>query len=462
MVSTDRNRSAIKLQSITLGIASRRTCNETNVVTADDLDDQARTTREATMIQTITRRAALGSGLAAGAALAMPRIARAADQTIRIGVLTDMAGTYAFLTGDGSVLATQFAIDDFRKQHPEIKVELLSADMQLKPDVALAIAGDWFDNKGVDLLMDLPLSSAAIAVGEMAKAKDKLAIFTGAASSILTGERCGPNHLHWAYDTWGVPHAIVAASVKDGGDSWYFVTADYAYGQQLARDSSAFVTGAGGKVLGEARYPFPGTTDFSAFLLQAKASGAKVIGLANGGVDSNNCIKQAAEFGIMDSGTKVVGVGLLVNNIPSIGLKAAQGVRLAEPYYWDMNEGTRSFGRRFQAAMKTGAMPNSAQAGQYSATMHYLKAVVAMGPEKAKASGRAAIAQMKAIPIQDAIYGASVIREDGRVIHNMYLFEAKAPSESKEEWDVLKLVSTIPMDQAFRPLSEDKCPLVHA
>ena len=237
------------------------------------------------MTPTISRRTALGSGIAAGAALAMPRIGRAVDRTIRIGVLTDMAGTYAFLTGDGSVLATQFAIDDFRKEHPEIKVELLSADMQLKPDVALAIAGDWFDNKGVDLLMDLPLSSAAIAVGEMAKAKDKLAIFTGAASSILTGERCGPNHLHWAYDTWGVPHAIVAASVKDGGDSWYFVTADYAYGQQLARDSASFVTAAGGKVLGEARYPFPNTTDFSAFLLQAKASGAKVIGLANGGVN---------------------------------------------------------------------------------------------------------------------------------------------------------------------------------
>src|ERR1700722_759560 len=240
------------------------------------------------MEQIVSRRSVLSSGIAVGVGTMTPRIARAADQTVRIGVLTDMVGTYASQTGPGSVLGAQFAIDDFRKRHPEIKVELLAADMQLKPDVALAIAGDWFDNKGVDLLMDLPLSSAAIAVGEMAKAKDKLAIFTGAASSILTGERCGPNHLHWAYDTWGVPHAIVAASVKDGGDSWYFVTADYAYGQQLARDSSGFVTAAGGKVLGEARYPFPGTTDFSAFLLQAKASGAKVIGLANGGVDSNN------------------------------------------------------------------------------------------------------------------------------------------------------------------------------
>ena len=221
-----------------------------------------------------------------------------------------------------------------------------------------------------------------------------------AASSILTGARCGPNHLHWSYDTWGIPHAIVNTTVKEGGDTWFFITADYAYGQQLARDSVSFVTAAGGKVLGEARYPFPGTTDFSSYLLQAKASGAKVIGLANGGVDSVNCVKQAAEFGIMADGIKVVGVGLLVNDIPSIGVKAAEGVRLAEPYYWDLNDGTRGFARRFQARMNNNPVPNSAQAGQYSAVSHYLKAVVAMGPDKAKASGRAVIDQMRAIPVQ--------------------------------------------------------------
>ncbi|MBS0641796.1 MAG: ABC transporter substrate-binding protein, partial [Proteobacteria bacterium] len=297
------------------------------------------------MQQTISRRAMLGVGVATAATLAAPRIVRAADQTIRIGVLTDMAGTYAAQTGPGSVMATQFAIDDFRKQHPEIKVELLSADMLLKPDVAVGIAGDWFDNKGVDLLMDLPLSSAAIAVAEMAKAKDKLAIYTGAASSVLTGERCGPNHLHWSYDTWSNSHAVVEATVREGADTWFFVTADYAYGHQLARDAASFVTAAGGKVLGEIRHPFPGTTDFSAFLLQAKASGAKVIAFANGGADSDNCIKQAAEFGVAASGTKVVGVGLLINSIPIIGLQAAQGVRYSEPYYWNMNDGTRAFGR---------------------------------------------------------------------------------------------------------------------
>jgi branched-chain amino acid transport system substrate-binding protein len=414
------------------------------------------------MQQTVSRRSVLGSGISMGVGVAIPRIARAEGQTIRIGVLTDMVGTYASQTGPGSVLGAQFAIDDFRKQHPEIKVELLAADMQLKPDVALAIAGDWFDNKGVDLLTDLPLSSAAIGVGEMAKAKDKLAIYTGAASSILTGERCGPNHLHWSYDTWGNPHAVVEATVREGGDTWFFITADYAYGQQLARDSASFVTAAGGKVLGEIRHPFPGTTDFSSFLLAAKASGAKVIAFANGGTDSDNCIKQAAEFGLAAEGTKVVGVGLLVNSLPSIGLKAAQGVRFSEPYYWDLNDDTRRFGRRYQAQIKGASMPNSAQAGQYSAVSHYLKAVAAMGPEKAKASGRATIAQMKAIPIQDQIFGKSEIREDGRVIHAMYLFEAKAPSESKEEWDVVKVKSTIPMDKAFRPISEGKCPMIRA
>ncbi|MFL5287455.1 MAG: ABC transporter substrate-binding protein [Rhodopila sp.] len=414
------------------------------------------------MQQTISRRAALGLGLAAGAELILPRRARAADQTIRIGVLTDMTGTYAAITGQGCVLGAQFAIDDFAKVHPEIKVELLSADMLLKPDVALSIAGNWFDTQGVDLLTDLPLSSAAIAVGEMAKAKDKLAIYSGAASSILTGERCGPNHLHWSYDTWGVPHAIVDSTVKEGGDSWFFITADYAFGQQLERDSAAFVTNAGGKVLGSARYPFPGTMDFSSFLLSAKASGAKVIGLANGGVDAENCVKQAAEFGIMDGGQRVVGVGLLLNDILSIGLQAAQGVRLAEPYYWDLNDGTRAFGRRFQARSMGNAMPNSAQAGQYSAVSHYLKAVAAMGPERTKASGRAALAQMREIPVEDVIFGKSTIRDDGRVIHNMYLFDAKSPAQSKETWDLVQLKDTIPAERAFRPVNEGRCPMIHA
>ncbi len=413
------------------------------------------------MRHSTTRRAVLAGGAGAAASVLAPA-ARAEQKPIRIGVLTDMAGTYSALTGPGSVVGAQLAIEDFAKSHPDIPVELLAADLQLKPDVALAIAGDWFGNKGVDLLTDVPLSSAAIAIGEMAKARDKLAIFTGAASAILTGPRCGPNHLHWAYDTWSIPHGIVETTVKEGGDTWFFINADYTYGQTLESDSAAFVTGNGGKVLGAAAYPFPGTTDFSAFLLQARASGAKVIGLANGGTDSINCIKQAAEFGIMQGGQKVVGVGLLLNDIHSIGPQAAQGVLLAEPYYWNLDDGTRAFARRFAARMTGQPMPNSAQAGQYSAVTHYLKAVAAMGVERAHASGRAVIAEMRAIPVVDPIFHQSTIRVDGRVIHDIYLFEAKPPKLVREPWDLVQLKRTIPADLAFRPLNEGGCPLVHA
>ena len=413
------------------------------------------------MLNRLSRRSVIAGGAAAVAATPLAgRRARAADNVIRVGVLTDMTGTYSAITGAGSVMGAQLAVEDFAVAHPEIKVELLAADLQLKPDVALAIAGDWYDNKGVDLITDVPLSSAAFAIDDMAKAKDKLAIYTGAASSALTGARCGPNHLHWAYDTWGIPHAVVAATLKDGGDTWYFITADYTYGHTLADDSSKLVRAGGGKVLGEAAHPFPGTTDFSAFLLQAQASGAKVIGLANGGSDAVNCIKQAAEFGLIKSGRRVVGVGLLLNDILAIGLQSAQGVRLAEPYYWDLNDGTRNFGRRFAARMPNRPMPDSAQAGQYSAVSHYLKTVAAVGVPRAKASGRDMIEQMRAIPVEDPIFGKSIIRPDGRVIHPIYLLEAKSPSESKETWDLMKLVGTVPIDEAFRPMSEGGCPML--
>ena len=413
------------------------------------------------MTNTIGRRSLLATGLAAGTSLALP--ARAATaQTIRIGVLTDMAGAYAANTGPGSVLATQMGIEDFAKAHPNIKVELLSADMQLKSDVALAIAGDWYDNRGVDVVMDLPLSSAAFAVGEMAKAKDKLAIFTGAASADLSGPRCGPNHLHWAYDTWSMPHGVVDALVKEGGDTWFFLTADYAFGHSLANDSASFVTAAGGKVLGEAAHPFPGTTDFSAYLIQAKASGAKVIGLANGGSDTQNCIKQAAEFGLMKGGQKVAGMLLLINDVHGMGLQSAQGVLLSEPYYWNLDDGTRSFAKRFAARMTTGAMPNSPQAGQYSAVTHYLKSVASVGVDKAKSSGRGMIAAMRAVPVQDPIFGKSEIRADGRVIHDMHLFEVKAPAQSTGPWDYYSLRRTIPMEEAFRPIALGNCPMVRS
>jgi branched-chain amino acid transport system substrate-binding protein len=386
---------------------------------------------------------------------------RAADKPIRIGVLTDMAGAYAANTGPGSVLGAQMAVEDFMRAHPGMKAEVVQADLQLKPDVALAIAADWYDNKGVDVVTDVPLSSAAFAIGDLAKQKDKVAIFTGGASADITGSRCGPNHLHWVYDTWSMPHGVVDAAVKEGADSWFFITADYAFGHSLQKDAASFVTAAGGKVLGQALAPFPGTTDFSSFLVQAKASGAKAIGLANGGNDTVNCIKQAAEFGIMKGGQKLAGLIFLIHDVHGVGLASAQGVLLTEPFYWNLNDGTREFSKRF-AARFNGVVPGSVHAGQYSGVMHYLKCAAAMGVDKATTSGRAVIQQMKATPTDDPLFGKGKVRLDGRVIHDMYLFEVKSPAQSKEAWDYYTLRRTIPADQAFRPLDQGGCALVRS
>ncbi len=401
----------------------------------------------------IPRRGLLAGGLAAAA---LPRSAWSQSKPIRIGVLTDMVGVYAANTGQGSVTGAKLAIEDFARMHPAVKVELVSADLQLKPVVAVGIAGDWFDNQGVDLITDVPLSSAAFAIGDMAKAKDKAAIFTGGASAAITGEHCGPNHLHWVYDTWSMPHGVVDATVKEGGDTWYFITADYAFGHALEKDAASFVAGAGGKVLGEALAPFPGTTDFSSYLVQAKASGAKVIGFANGGGDTVNCIKQAAEFGIQKGGQKIAGLLFLIHDVHGVGLNAAQGVLLTEPFYWNMNAGTRDFAKRFGALMP-GNVPGSVHAGQYSAVMHYLKACVALGPDKAKASGRAAIEQMKATPTDDPLFGKGAVRKDGRVIHDLHLFEVKSPEQSKEPWDYYTHKRTVPAAEAFRPIDQGGC-----
>ncbi len=414
------------------------------------------------MTLNLGRRTLIGTGIGTGlAAAALPRRALAQQKPIRIGVLTDMAGAYAANTGKGSVVAAQLAIDDFMAMHKGIKVELVQADLQLKPDVALAIASGWYDNDGVDLITDVPLSSAAFAIGDVAKAKDKAAIFTGGASAEITGGHCGPNHLHWCYDTWSMPHGVVAATVKEGGDSWFFITADYAFGHSLQKDAASFVTGAGGKVLGQALAPFPGTTDFSSHIVQAKASGAKVLGLANGGADTVNCIKQAAEFGLMQGGMKVAGMLVLTHDIHGMGLQAAQGVLLTEPFYWDMNDGTRSFGHRYMK-LYPGDMPGSVHAGQYSAIMHYLKAVAVVGPEKAKASGRVVIDQMKAMPTEDPLFGKGLIRKDGRKIHDMHLFEVKSPAQSKQPWDYYIHKRVVPAAEAFRPMDQGKCPLVTA
>src|SRR3984957_13918346 len=409
----------------------------------------------------ISRRAVLRAGAAAGLAAAMPRRARAADRPIRIGVLTDMTGVYVANTGLGSVLGAQMAVEDFMSSNSSIKAEIVQADLQLKPDVAVSIARDWLDNQDVDVVTDVPLSSAAFAIGDLVKQKDKLAIFTGGASAAITGGHCGPNHLHWVYDTWSMPHGVVDASVKEGGNTWFFITADYAFGHSLEHDAASFVTGAGGKVLGEALAPFPGTTDFSAFIVQAKASGAKAIGLANGGNDTVNCIKQAAEFGIMKGGQKVAGLIFLLHDVHGVGLDSAQGVLLTEPFYWNLSAGTREFAKRY-AARFNGVMPGSVHAGQYSAVTHYLKAAAAMGADKVTASGRAAIAHMQGMPTDDPLFGKGKVRVDGRVIHEMHLFEVKSPAQSKEAGDYYTHRRTIPADQAFRPLDQGNCPLVHA
>ena len=408
------------------------------------------------MTASLTRRVTLGAGLAA---TALSGSARAQRKPIRIGVLTDMNGPYAANTGQGSITGAQLAAEDFLKENPDIPVELVSADLQLKPDVAMGIAGKWIDAEGVDLITDVPLSSAAFAISDLVKQKDKLAIFTGGASAAITGERCGPNHLHWVYDTWSMPHAAVDATVKEGGDTWYFITADYAFGHSLQKDAASFVAAANGKVVGQALAPFPGTTDFSSFLIQAKASGAKVLGLANGGIDTVNCIKQAAEFGIMKSGMKVAGLIFLIHDVHGVGLASARGVLLTEPFYWNMNAGTRAFATRYKARMN-GVVPGSIHAGQYSAVTHYLKAVRAVGVEKAKASGRTVMEAMKAMPASDPLFGEGAVRKDGRVIHAMHLFEVKAPEDSKEPWDYYNLKRTVPAEEAFRPLDQGKCPLV--
>ena len=410
------------------------------------------------MHATITRRALIGAGLSASA---MPRRSRAAERPIRIGVLTDMSGAYAANTGPGSVLGAQMAVEDFMRTHPGVHAEVVQADLQLKPDVALAIAADWYNNHAVDVVTDVPLSSAAFAISDLAKQKDKVAIFTGAASADITGSHCGPNHLHWVYDTWSMPHGVVDATVKEGANSWFFITADYAFGHSLQKDAASFVTAAGGKVLGQALAPFPGTTDFSSFLVQARASGAKAIGLANGGDDTVNCIKQAAEFGIIKGGQKVAGLIFLIHDVHGVGLASAQGVLLTEPFYWNLNDGTREFGKRF-AARFNGVVPGLVHAGQYSGVMHYLKCATAMGLDKAIASGRAAVEQMKATPTDDPLFGKGKVRVDGRVIHNMYLFEVKTPAQSNAPWDYYTLRRTIPADQAFRPLDQGGCPLVRS
>ncbi|SDG80445.1 ABC transporter substrate-binding protein [Bosea robiniae] len=389
---------------------------------------------------------------ALAAVMASPALAQ--QISVKAGVLNDRSGLYADLSGEGSVIAARMAVEDFKAADKGIKVEIVSADHQNKPDVGSTIARQWYDQDGVDLILDVPTSSVALAVSQITKEKNKVHINSGAATSDLTGKACNANTIHWTYDTYALAQGTGGAMVKAGGDTWFFLTADYAFGHALERDTAAVVTKAGGKVLGAVRTPFPGT-DFSSFLLQAQASKAKVIGLANAGGDTINSIKQAGEFGIVAGGQKLAGLLVFLTDVHSLGLQAAQGLVLTESFYWDTNEGTRAWSDRF-SKLNGGKRPTMVQAGVYSGMLHYLKAV-----EAAKSKDAAAVvAKMKELPTDDPLFGKGSVRADGRKMHDMYLFEVKKPSESKGPWDYYKQVAVLPADQAFRPLSESECPLV--
>ncbi len=378
------------------------------------------------------------------------------DGSIKIGVLTDMSGLYADFTGQGSVWAARKAVEDFGAAAKGLKVEVIGADHQNKADISSNIARQWFDVDKVDVVVDLVTTSTALAVSAIAREKNKVVLVSGAATSDLTGPQCSPNTIHWVYDTWSLANGTGNALAKTPkGKNWFFVTADYAFGHALERDTAAVVEKNGGKVLGRVRHPFPGQ-DFSSFLLQAQASKAQVIGLANAGADTTNAIKQAAEFGIVQSGQSLASLLIFITDIHSLGLKTAQGLTFTEAWYWDLNDNNRAFAKEFAPANR-GVHPSMVHAGVYSSVLHYLKSVTALGSD---ADGAKVIEKMKETPTDDRLFGKGTIRQDGRKVHDMYLFEVKKPEESKAAWDYYKLVSTIPANEAFRPMSEGKCPLV--
>src|SRR6202521_1835509 len=393
--------------------------------------------------------------LAALAVALVAGTAHAQQTTVKIGVLSDMSSLYADIGGPGSVAAAKMAIADFMAKNPNIKVELVSGDHQNKPDVGSNLANQWFDVDKVDLIIDTPNSGVALAVSQIASQKNKIFIVSGAASSDLSGTKCNANTIHWTYDTWMLANGTGKALVKTGGDTWFFLTADYAFGHALERDTAAAVEANGGKVVGKVRHPL-NTNDFSSFLLQAQASKAKVIGLANAGGDTVNSIKQAAEFGIVKGGQSLAGLLVFISDVNALGLPTAQGLLMTEAWYWDANDANRAFAKKF-AAERGGKHPTMVQAGVYSAVTHYLKAVEAL---KSAADGKAAVAKMKETPTDDPLFGKGAIRADGRKIHDMYLFEVKTPEESKYPWDYYKVRATIPAAEAFRPLSAGGCPLV--
>jgi branched-chain amino acid transport system substrate-binding protein len=399
------------------------------------------------------------SALLLGTALTLASVSLAAaqDKTVKIGALSDQSGLYADLGGPGSTLAAQMAVEDSGLQAKGWKIDVISGDHQNKPDIGTTIARQWFDVDKVDVIVDVPNSGVALAVNNVVKEKNGVYINSGAATSDLTNAQCSPNTVHWTYDTYMLAHTTGQALVKAGGDTWFFLTADYAFGAALERDTTAVITANGGKVVGGVKHPL-NTSDFSSFLLQAQSSKAKIIGLANAGGDTTNSIKQAAEFGIVKGGQKLAALLLFLTDVKAIGLETAQGLNFTETFYWDMNDQTRAFSKKFSARMKNGAPPTMVQAGVYSGLLHYFKALDALGGNPH--DGVKVVEKMKSIPTEDTLFGKGEIQPNGRTIHSAYLFEVKKPSESKGAWDFYKLIGTVPGDQAFTPLSESKCALL--
>ena len=404
----------------------------------------------------IDRRRLLQAALVTGA---LPLAARAQPiPPIKIGILTDLSGPYRDTSGMTTVACTQLAIDEAMAAMPGLSVQVLTADHQQKPDVALSIARQWYDRDGVDVITNCNNSAIALAISNLSREKDKIHINTGAATVDLTGPACNGNLVQWTYDTWEIAHSTGIATVKAGGNKWFFITADYAFGHAMEVDLTRWVEQAGGKVVGAVSYPFPATTDFSAYMVQAQASGANVIGLLNAGGDFVNCIKQAHEFGLKPPAVRLAGTAAFINSIHALGLETAQGLTYTECFYWDLNDRTRAFTRK-AVARTPDNYPNQIQAGDYSATLHYLKAVQQLGVARAKASGRDTVQAMKAMPSDDDAYGPGRIRVDGRHVHPAYLLQVKAPAESTKPWDYCRVVQTTPTEEAFRPLADGKCPL---
>jgi branched-chain amino acid transport system substrate-binding protein len=397
----------------------------------------------------------LTATLVAGFAVAVSGAAHAqiSDDVVKIGVLTDMSSLYADATGKGSLAATEMAVADYGGKVKGKPVVVISADHQNKPDVGVGIARNWYDNEKVDAIFDVPTSSVALPISALTREKNRININSGGGSSDITGVACSPNTIHWTYDTYSLSNVAGKAMVKRGEDTWFFVTADYAFGVALERDAANVVKESGGKVLGDVRHPL-NSSDFSSFLLQAQASKAKVVALANAGGDTTNALKQASEFGIVKGGQKMIALLQEITDTHALGPKETQGLIVTDAFYWDMNDETRAFSKRFNE--KVGHMPTMIQAGLYSATMHYLKAIEAIGTDEAPK----VMAQMRAVPINDFFAKGGKIRIDGRMVHDMYLFEVKKPEESKNEWDLYKLLATVPGDEAFRPLDKGGCPLV--